>query len=219
MKRSTKTLLVGVIVAILYAIFVAITSVPAEPTPATEALAELPTTVVAGPEYSRDDFGPRWSDVDRNGCDTRNDVLGRDLDDVKYRPGTHNCIVESGVLLDPYTGQTIQFIRGEDTSSEVQIDHVVALADAWKSGAWEWTPAQREEFANDPLNLLAVDGPTNGAKGASAADDWLPARNRCDFALRQVAVKYYWGLSVTESERSALNRVLSGCEPADLPTE
>ncbi len=169
--------------------------------------------------YHRDRFGQAWADVDRNGCDTRNDVLLRDLDAVAIKPGTYGCLVRAGVLRDPYTGETIRFERGVGTSNAVQIDHVVALADAWQKGAFRWTDARRLAFANDPLNLLAVDGPTNLQKGASDAASWLPPRKayRCAFVARQVAVKKAYGLWITRAERDAILRVLARCPGQKLP--
>lgn len=192
------------------------------PTEVTQALLALPVTPEQErPAYNRDEFGARWADVDHNGCDTRNDILGRDLREVTYKEGTRDCVVLTGVLDDPYTGSTIDFQRGQGTSEAVQIDHVVALANAWNSGAWQWDLTQRQEFANDPLNLLAVDGPTNGAKSASSADKWLPPVKdyHCDYAARQVAVKNTWELSVTESERTALAKALVSCGAQVLPNE
>ncbi|GMA87462.1 hypothetical protein GCM10025868_27120 [Angustibacter aerolatus] len=159
--------------------------------PAVDAVSKL---VVKGRAartgYSRAAFGPAWADVDGNGCDTRDDVLRRDLDGERYRPGTQGCVVVSGTLHDPYTGSTIRFVRGEQTSQAVQIDHVVALSDAWQTGAQQWTPSLRQRFANDPRNLLAVDGPTNQAKGDGDAATWLPPRRaaRCAYVARQVSV-------------------------------
>ena len=178
-----------------------------------EALLELHAAQARTPHYDRAEFGERWADVDRNGCDTRNDILSRDLEQVRYRPGTGGCVVQEGVLQDPYTGETIYFERGPETSEAVQIDHVVALSDAWHSGAYEWSAAEREEFANDPLNLLAVDGPANQDKGSLAADGWLPEEEsyHCEFVARQIAVKSKWGLAVTDSERQTLAEVLVGC--------
>jgi hypothetical protein len=169
--------------------------------------------------YDRDRFGRAWADVDRNGCDTRNDVLRRDLDTVAVKPGTYGCLVRTGVLIDPYTGETIRFVRGVGTSNAVQIDHVVALADAWQKGAFRWSDARRLAFANDPLNLLAVDGPTNLQKGASDAASWLPPRKayRCAFVARQVAVKKAYGLWITRAERDAILRVLARCPGQKLP--
>lgn len=168
--------------------------------------------------YSRAQFGGRWPDVDRNGCDTRNDVLQRDLTGIRFRPGS-DCLVASGRLLDPYTGRAISFLRGASTSSEVQIDHVVALGDAWQKGAARWTADKRERFANDPLNLLAVGGAVNQAKGDGDAGTWLPPRTayRCAYVARQVAVKAKYGLSVTAAERDAMQRVLSRCPTQPLP--
>ncbi|WP_456824129.1 HNH endonuclease family protein [Cellulomonas sp. P5_E12] len=158
--------------------------------------------------YTRERFGQAWADVDRNGCDTRNDVLRRDL----VAPVTEGCVVLSGTLDDPYTGVPIAFARGP-SSADVQIDHVVALSDAWQTGAQSWTPAQRQAFANDPANLLAVDGPANQDKGAGDAATWLPPNRgyRCVYALRQVRVKASYGLWVTAAERDALDRELGRC--------
>lgn len=180
------------------------------------ARAALDTLVVKGRAprtgYDRDEFGQAWADVDRNGCDTRNDVLRRDLVDLTLKPGTRDCVVLRGTLDDPYTGRSIAFQRGE-RSSEVQIDHVVALADAWQKGARRWTDEKREAFANDPANLLAVDGPTNQKKGAGDAATWLPPNTgyRCAYALRQTVVKAAYGLSVTQAEHDALARAIGRC--------
>ena len=170
--------------------------------------------------YDRDLFGSGWVDTDRNGCDTRNDILARDLVEITYRPGTRDCVVASGVLHDPYSGQTIRFVRGNDTSNAVQIDHVVALSDAWQKGAQQWDEATRVRFGNDPLNLLAVDGPLNQQKGDGDAATWLPPNRayRCPYVARQVAVKDAYGLWVTQAEQDAMVRVLSSCPDEPLPT-
>ena len=198
---------------------------PEPTTPAAgTALAALATLEVKGraPKtgYDRELFGQAWADVDRNGCDTRNDVLRRDLVDVVLDARTDGCVVLSGLLADPYTGSTIDFLRGVDTSSDVQVDHVVALSDAWQKGAQQWDAATREAFANDPLNLLAVDGPTNSAKGDGDAATWLPPLRsvRCEYVARQVAVKAGYGAWVTEAERDAVARVLADCPDEPLPT-
>lgn len=182
-------------------------------TPAAEQLRDLRIRPRKdAPDYDRREFGEAWADVDNNGCDTRNDVLARDLENVRYRRGAR-CIVASGTLHDPYVGVTIDYQRGPDTSPLVQIDHVVALGDAWRSGAWRWTPSERQEFANDPTNLLAVQGQANQDKESSRADQWLPPRQEfwCDYVTRQIQVKYEWDLSVTPSEREAMIRALSTC--------
>lgn len=166
------------------------------------------------PTYRRDEFGSAWADEDANGCDTRNDILGRDLKNVEFRDTyPARCVVASGWLDDPYTGRGRPFARGELSSPLVQIDHVVALADAWRSGAWRWDLSQRQAFANDPANLLAVDGQANQDKGHASADKWLPQNKdyRCAYVARQVRVKARWGLSVTEQERQAMVDVLVGC--------
>lgn len=160
--------------------------------------------------YTRQAFGPAWSDVDRNGCDQRNDVLGRDLREVRRRG---ECVVTAGVLRDPYTAATTDFRRGWGSSEQVQIDHVVALGDAWVKGAQGWSPQQREAFANDPANLLAVDGDANQDKGARDAGSYLPPNEgyRCTYVATQIEVKHRYGLSVSQKEKEALARQLSSC--------
>lgn len=161
--------------------------------------------------YSREEFGERWADVDGNGCDTRNDVLARDLDDVELR--RDGCLVQRGTLDDPFTGTVIEFERGPVTSEVVQIDHVVALYDAWRTGAQSWGLERRTQLANDPANLLAVDGEANQAKGHADAATWLPPNEafRCDYVAAQVRVKAAYGLWMTPAEHAASHRVLVGC--------
>jgi hypothetical protein len=195
---------------------------PAEAGPGT-ALAALATLEVKGRAaktgYDRDQFGPAWADVDRNGCDTRNDVLARDLTGETFDPGTHDCVVLTGTLADPFTATTIAFQRGNVTSMAVQVDHVVALSDAWQKGAQQLDAGTRQQLANDPLNLLAVDGPTNQAKGDGDAATWLPPNKafRCSYVARQVAVKADYGLWVTQAEHDAIARVLGTCPDEPLP--
>jgi hypothetical protein len=169
--------------------------------------------------YARDLFGQSWADVNRNGCDTRNDILTRDLKSVIYKPGTRNCVVLSGVLSDPYSGEQISFIRGNITSMEVQIDHVVALSDAWQKGAQKLSLATRTEFANDPLNLLAVKGRLNSQKGDGDAATWLPPLKsyRCSYVARQIAVKAKYSIWVTTAEKTAMKTILERCPGQLLP--
>jgi hypothetical protein len=161
--------------------------------------------------YSRKQFGPRWADVDRNGCDTRNDILNRDLGEKTWRVGTRNCVVLTGTLGDPYTGRALVFSKTH--AAAIQIDHIVALADAWQTGAQYWDPGTRQRFANDPTNLLAVDGWTNESKGDNDAASWLPPNKtfRCQYVSRQIRVKAAYGLWVTGAERDAMARVLDSC--------
>lgn len=167
--------------------------------------------------YARDQFGTAWKDVDRNGCDTRNDILNRDLTAKTFKVDTQECVVLTGVLLDPYSGETINFLRGVATSSEVQIDHVVALSNAWQTGAFKLTIENRTALANDPLNLLAVAGRLNSQKGDGDAATWLPPKKsyRCSYVARQVAVKYKYGLWLTAPEKAAILKLLKPC-PAQL---
>ena len=194
---------------------------------ASEALRILNTLPVKGraPKtgYSRAQFGDAWSDIDHNGCDTRNDILNRDLT-AKQHKNPRGCVVISGILNDPYTGKVINFMRGKDTSEQVQIDHVVALSDAWQSGAQEISAQERLQLANDPENLLAVDGPANQQKSDSDAATWLPANAsfRCSYVARQIRVKAKYHLWVKPAEKEAMINVLTPCagaaaKPAPVP--
>jgi hypothetical protein len=193
----------------------------AQPATAQAALADLEVKGRAPRTgYERDLFGPGWGDPDRNGCDARNDVLARDLTGETFKPGTRDCVVATGTLADPYSGTTIAFRRGQDTSDDVQIDHVVAVSDAWQKGAQGWDADRRVAFYSDPLNLLAVDGGLNQQKGDGDAATWLPPNRayRCDYVARQIAVKAAYGLWVTSAERDAMTRVLEPCPDHPLPT-
>ena len=163
--------------------------------------------------YTRAQFGQTWADVNRNGCDTRNDILKRDLTNVVFREGTRNCVVESGTLIDPYSGITINFVKGVKSSMEVQIDHVVALSNAWQTGAFKLSLERRTEFANDPENLLAVQGRLNSQKGDGDAATWLPPlkKYRCTYVSKQIAVKAKYGLWVTAPEKAAMKNILAKC--------
>jgi hypothetical protein len=167
--------------------------------------------------YSRDRFGAAWADTDKNGCDTRDDILKRDLRQTTFRDGAKRCIVTAGVLADPYTGTRVTYRRG---ASKVDIDHAVALSDAWQKGAQQWPDSKRRDFANDPLNLLAVDSSTNRRKSDGDTATWLPPNTafRCAYVARQVAVKKKYGLWVTSAERDAMRKVLGGCPAERLPT-
>lgn len=155
-------------------------------------------------------FGRAWIDEDRNGCDTRNDVLSRDLTG-ETMSGT--CRVMSGTLVSPYTGATIHFVRGELTSAAVQIDHVVALGNAWQTGAQQLSQAQRIALANDPINLFAVDGRSNEQKSDGDTATWLPSAKsfRCTYVSHQISVKATYALWVTQAEHDAMARVLGDC--------
>ena len=166
--------------------------------------------------YARELFSSGWGTIDS--CDVRNYILTRDMAAVTYVDKT--CKVNSGTLDDPYTGKTIQFTRGAESSSDVQIDHVVALGDAWQKGAQGLSAAERYSLANDPLELLAVDGKTNQAKGDSDASTWLPPNKafRCSYVARQIAVKIKYKLWVTQSEYQTMASILSSCPTQQIPT-
>ena len=170
--------------------------------------------------YTRAQFGQAWADVDRNGCDTRNDMLKRDLTEIVYKVKTRNCVVASGILLDRYSGETINFVRGNATSMEVQIDHVIALSNAWQTGAFKLTVLQRTALANDPMNLFAVKGRLNLQKSDGDAATWLPPLKsfRCAYIAQQIAVKAKYSLWVTAPEKEAMLRILATCPKQLLPT-
>lgn len=166
--------------------------------------------------YSRDQFGSGWAEFD--GCDTRNNILERDLTETIIDQ-TNGCHVLSGVLNDPYTGKQLDFQRGSQTSQAVQIDHVVALSDSWQKGAQLLDEPTRLKFANDSLNLLAVDGPANQQKGNGDAATWLPPNKdyRCQYVARQIAVKVKYLLWVTKAEYESMKRIISRCPGQLLP--
>lgn len=167
-------------------------------------------------DYTRSRFGAAWSDdvnveFGHNGCNTRDDILRRDLAQLTVRPGT--CYAATGVLHDPYTGVEVAFTRGPDTSGTVQIDHLVSLSDAWYKGARTWDPQRRMDFANDPRNLIAVAAQPNFDKAFRDAASWLPPNVafRCEFVARQVEVKAAYQLWVSAKEKSAMEAVLDNC--------
>ena len=193
-------------------------AIPQEANSASPTTVELVGTLVVkgrAPKtgYSRAQFGPAWSDVDRNGCDTRNDVLKRDLKSIVFKSPNNPCVILSGILIDPYSGETIHFLRGVSTSALVQIDHVVALSNAWQTGAFKLSADARKGFANDSLNLLAVKGSLNSQKGDGDAATWLPPRKsyRCAYVSRQIAVKAKYGLWLTAPEKAAILKILNTC--------
>jgi hypothetical protein len=156
-------------------------------------------------------FGPAWADVDRNGCDQRNDVLHRDLTDIEVREGTQGCVVVAGVLADPYTGEVVPFTKAD--AGLVPIDHVVPLAAAWVQGAAAWPADQRLAFANDPNNLMATTRAENSAKGDSTADEWTPSDENygCSYATVVITVKDRYALAVSPAEEQALESLLTTC--------
>lgn len=165
--------------------------------------------------YERSKFGNGWAAWKT--CDTRQRILSRDLSGIKF--SDDGCTVLSGELNDPYTATTISFERGLGTSSLVQIDHVVALSDAWQKGAQTWDDDKREALANDDLELLAVSGSANQQKSDGDAATWLPKNKafRCQYIARQIAVKIKYELWVTQAEYDAMNRVLGTCPEQRLP--
>lgn len=189
-------------------------------TPGSAAGAALKTLPIkartAKTGYARTQFGNGWATS--GGCDTRNRILQRDLKDIVF-VSNNTCEVGSGTLNDPYTGKVIQFVHGANTSSAIQIDHVVALSDAWQKGAQQLSFDTRVQLANDPLELLAVDGPANQQKSDSDAAQWLPPNKayQCPYVARQISVKKKYSLWVTRSEYDAINTVLNTCPTQTLP--
>jgi hypothetical protein len=173
---------------------------------ARKLIEKLPTKG-RGPKmgYARDAFGYAWMDtadgvpLARNGCDTRNDLIHRDGQNLRFRAGS-DCVVVAMALHDPYTGTTIEWRKQKAT--EVQIDHVVPLSYSWQMGSSRWPEIKRKQLANDVLNLLPVEGRANSAKGDSGPASWLPPNKpiRCAYAVRfaQVAVKYEMPVTVAD---------------------
>lgn len=166
--------------------------------------------------YSRTQFSSGWASVAE--CDMRNIILRRDLDDIQI---DDTCKVTHGILQDPYTGKEIAFTRGASTSAEVQIDHVVALSNAWQTGAQQLAVERRHAFANDPLNLIAADGKANQQKSDGDAATWLPPNKafRCQYVARQIAVKQAYSLWVTPAEKSAMETVVQRCPDQQMPVQ
>jgi hypothetical protein len=165
--------------------------------------------------YARSQF-PHWSDPDRNGCDARNDTLKRDLTQISFKSGTRDCKVLTGQLLDPFSDKIISF---SSAKSMIDIDHVVALSNAWQTGAAYFDKTKRAAIANDPLNLIAVDAKLNRQKGDADAATWLPPNKafRCEYVARQIAVKAKYLLWVTAAEKDAKIKILKKCEGQKLP--
>jgi len=227
--QKRRIIITFIALVIFAGVIVANTPQPAQQNPAVKvenqivttgpAIDALKTLAIKGrapkTNYSRDQFGAGWTTT--SGCDTRNIILNRDLINAVVDDG---CNVSSGVLNDPYTGKTIQFTRGSTTSSAVQIDHVVALSDAWQKGAQQMTIENRILFANDPIELLAVDGAANLQKNDGDAATWLPSNKsfRCQYVARQIAVKQKYNLWVTQAEYDAISNILNTCPSQQLPS-
>jgi hypothetical protein len=198
-----------------------LTSIPTQSASANEptALAVLNQLEVKGraPKtgYSRAAF-THWSDLNRDGCDSRNEILKRDLTQIVFKTGTRDCKVISGQLYDPFSGKTLIF---SSSKSPVDIDHLVSLSNAWQTGAAYFDKKTRESLANDPLNLLAVDAKLNRQKGDADAATWLPPLKsfRCEYVARQVAVKAKYLLWITSAERDTILKVLDNCPGQLIP--
>ena len=189
---------------------------PGEASRRLDALEVGPRAPSVAP-YARDAFGTAWADTDGNGCNQRDDVLLRDAEpgSVTLAPqGRCDHDVLAGTWVDPYTGRTLVFddLKDRRQAQAIQIDHVVPLAEAWRSGASSWDDARRRAFANDLAVLLASDGPTNAAKGDGDPASWRPRRAyQCEYAVRWIAVKSDWSLAVDRSEARALREMLAAC--------
>lgn len=189
--------------------------------PGTDVLAGI-TVVPARThrfDYRRSLFGDAWDDDNdapggRNGCDTRDDILNRDLVDITH-VATKRCAeaVATGTLHDPYTNATVAFTRGAKIGEAVQIDHIVPLSYAWDMGASGWTFRQRLRFANDPANLLAVAGQTNQDKGDAGPGQWMPPNKAfdCQYAMAYLAVVRGYGLRLDQASADALRAAAATC--------
>ena len=159
-------------------------------------------------------FGPAWTDdVDvrdgRNGCDQRSDVLRESLEQIQLKPGTNGCIVARGILHDPYTDQTVTYERSGNT--EVVADHVIPLAAAWDLGAAQWSPRKRQNFANDPRNLIITTSGANLSKGDKTPGEWMPEHGRCRYAQAYLEVARAYGVALTRADHRALTLAIGRC--------
>lgn len=206
-------------VLLLTVIIIAPSSVAvAEPLTAISVLNKLEVKGRAAKTgYTREQF-PHWLDPDRNGCDTRNDILKRDLKLIIFKEGTRDCKVISGELIDPFSGKKLLF-NLNTAASNIDIDHIVALSNAWQTGAAYFDKDTRSNIANDPLNLLAVDASLNRKKGDGDAATWLPPLKsfRCEYVAKQVAVKFKYKLWVTSPEKKAITNILAKCPKQVIP--
>lgn len=163
--------------------------------------------------YSREEFYSGWPTIE--GCSLRQRIIRREFGETAILDG---CNVIAGEFDEPYTGEHLKFTERDQISKGIQIDHVVALSDAWQKGAQNVEQSVRYQIATDPLNLLAVDASANQGKSDGDAATWLPSNKkfRCQYVARQVSVKYKYKLWVTEAEKEAINKVLTNCpqEPA-----
>lgn len=192
-----------------------------EPNPGTPgtALAALETLVVSdfasSSDYKRAAFGDPWEDIDKNGCDTRNDILARD---IKGASIDKKCLVQTGSFNDPYTAKVINFDRSKGGGGGIDIDHIIPLSLAWKTGASDWDASKRLLFANDPLNLMASDSSENRKKGDKDASAYLPpnAGSHCEYVARQVTVRAKYGTWITPAEKKAVYTVLQTCPDQPL---
>ncbi len=231
MNRRTLLWLAGIAVI---AVIVAAQVIAATGRPAPSAVGRAPrvpagsdllagvdvvSARVRGSDYRRGAFGDAWDDDNsapggRNGCDTRDDILDRDLMDKTYVT-TKRCpqAVQTGTLRDPYTNTTIPFRRGNQVGASVQIDHIVPLAFAWDMGARDWTEHLRKRFANDPANLIAVDGKANHDKGDLPPGEWMPPNRAfwCQYAVQFIAVLRGYRLALDEPSARELRDATQSC--------
>ncbi len=189
--------------------------------PGVDVLAGIPLVPlrIRGHDYYRAAFGDSWDDDNdapggHNGCDTRNDILDRDLVDKTY-VDIKRCphAVATGTLRDPYTNVTIPFVRGNQIGASVQIDHIVPLAYAWDMGARDWPDELRLRFANDPANLLAVQGQANQDKGDQEPAGWMPPNEAfwCQYSLQFLEVLRGYHLPVDQPSADRLRQAASTC--------
>jgi hypothetical protein len=222
------------IAAVLLAVTVAVQVTSSRTADRFVAMAEAPMVAVGsdilagipviparirGNDYRRAAFGEAWTDDNpapggHNECDTRNDVLDRDLMDKTYT-FIKRCptAVATGLLHDPYTNAVVTFTRGNQVGASVQIDHIVPLALAWDLGARNWPDQIRLRFANDPANLLAVAGQANQDKSDGEPAVWMPPNHAfwCQYAVQFAAVLRGYGLSVDQPSATVLRDAAATC--------
>ena len=184
--------------------------VATNPGSALAKLAELPVKEKeSGEDYERSLFSSSWASW--RDCNVRQKILNRDLTNITL--ADNDCAVTSGTLIDPYSGKTLELTTKSAVSSKVQIDHVVALSNAWQTGAKYLTKEERKALANDDLELIAVSSKDNQEKSDGDASEW------CPYVARQIAVKLKYRLWITPTEKSAMTEVLLTCPSEPLPAE
>ncbi len=161
------------------------------------------------PEYSRDSLPTDWKDLDGNGCNTREDILKKYTSE--YTGRFDGCKIKSGKFYDYYNGKFLRYDKSVDTGGGIQIDHIVAIGNAWISGGYKWGKDEWISYINDEEVLIPTSSKTNREKSDKDITEWKPANNSylCTYAEKQVEIKDKYKLTVTEKEKAELKSILN----------